>query len=235
MIAHLCSRPVLTASERENVVAVAKRMAEHDVGTVVVITPCSQPVGILTDRDIVKRVVALALDPERVPVSAIMTREVQTVDEATPLERAFDLMAEAQTRRLVVTGKGFQLRGVVSLDDLLELVKAAMPLLALPASLTTCPARSRHLRMIDRTAGSSSTTRMVAMSARAQKLVQCRIGCRLEIEVLRHSRTFSIAFRSNRSRNVRTRRRSFDSNSAVGGGSSTTFQTVPSGASQSRI
>jgi CBS domain-containing protein len=51
-----------------------------------------------------------------------MTREVQTVDEAAPIERALELMAEGASRRLVVTGPGFQVRGVVALDDLLDLL-----------------------------------------------------------------------------------------------------------------
>src|SRR5688572_1268160 len=110
MIGQLCTRPVVTAAEDESVAAAAHRMAEYDVGTVVVVTRLAQPIGIVTDRDIVKRVVASGLDPEKMPVSAIMTREVQTVDESAPIEKALQIMAGACTRRLIVTGGSFQVR-----------------------------------------------------------------------------------------------------------------------------
>jgi CBS domain-containing protein len=122
MIGRVGTRVVVTATEDEAVLTVARRMVDQDVGAVVVVTPLAQPVGIVTDRDIVKRVVVGQLSPSEVPVSAIMTREVQTVDEGAPLEEALRTMARTQTRRLVVTGQSFRVQGIVSLDDLLDLL-----------------------------------------------------------------------------------------------------------------
>ena len=122
MIGQLCTRAVVTASEDESVLSLARRMAKHDVGTVVVVTKLGQPVGIVTDRDVVKRAVALELSLGTTPVSAIMTRQVTTIDEDAPIEEAFRVMADAATRRLVVIGPSYQVHGVVSLDDLLELL-----------------------------------------------------------------------------------------------------------------
>ena len=120
----ICSRVVATATPDEMVRAAALRMEEHDVGTLVVIEPKSQtaPVGIVTDRDIAVRCVAKGLNPDKTAVSKVMSKPVQTVDEAMPIEEAIQQMARTSTRRLVVTGTDNRLVGIVTLDDVLSLL-----------------------------------------------------------------------------------------------------------------
>ena len=72
--------------------------------------------------EIVVRAVVPELDPQSTPVSAVMTREVRTVDEALPIEQALHTMAAAGVRRVVVTGPNGRLCGLVSVDDVLELM-----------------------------------------------------------------------------------------------------------------
>src|SRR5688572_28831392 len=122
MIGRICTRVVVTATPDESVLAVARRMAEHDVGAVVVVSASADPIGIVTDRDIVLRGVARELAPEDTPVSVVMSRALRTVDESLPIEQALGTMASARIRRLVVTGDNGRLRGVVSMDDVLELL-----------------------------------------------------------------------------------------------------------------
>jgi CBS domain-containing protein len=76
----------------------------------------------LTDRDITIRCVAKNLDPDKAPVSEVMTTPVQTVDEHTPIGEAVTRMANAGTRRLLVTGGVEGVVGVLSMDDVLGLV-----------------------------------------------------------------------------------------------------------------
>jgi len=121
-VGKIATRVVATATGSESILDVARRMAEYKVGCVVVVDGGKEPVGIVTDRDIVIRVVAKELDPSETPVSVIMTREVRSVDEATPIEQALALMGSAGTRRLVVTGSELKLVGVVSVDDVIELL-----------------------------------------------------------------------------------------------------------------
>jgi CBS domain-containing protein len=118
----ICTRTVVTASARESVLEVARRMEEHGVGTVVVVDENAKPVGIVTDRDLVLRCIAAELEPAGTRVSEVMTREVRTVDESTPIEQALRTMAGAGTRRLVVTGTGGKLAGLLSMDDFVELL-----------------------------------------------------------------------------------------------------------------
>jgi CBS domain-containing protein len=121
-VGRIATRVVATASGSERILDVARRMVEYNVGCVVVVDGGNEPVGIVTDRDIVIRGVAEELDPSETPVSVIMTSEVRSVNEATPIEQALALMGSAGTRRLVVTGNESKVVGVVSVDDVIELL-----------------------------------------------------------------------------------------------------------------
>ncbi len=120
----VCTRVVVTAVPGETVRAAARRMAEHDVGSLVVIAEDEphQVLGVLTDRDIVVRAIAEELDPDRLHVAQIMTAPAQTIDESTSLEQALTRMANASTRRLVVTGAEGRMVGLLALDDILSLL-----------------------------------------------------------------------------------------------------------------
>lgn len=118
-----CNRVVVTAVPTETVRTGARRMAERDVGTLVVLADTgTRAAGIVTDRDIALRAVAAGLDPEQTPLATIMTHPVRTVDEGIPIEEAVREMARGATRRLVVTGAGNVIVGILSLDDVLDLL-----------------------------------------------------------------------------------------------------------------
>lgn len=121
-IGRICTRTVAIASADEAVAAAARRMAEEDVGTVVVLGADGCPAGILTDRDVVLRVVARGLDPAATAIDAVMTRPVVAAHESTPIEDGLGRMARAGVRRLVVIGDDGRLIGVLALDDVLALL-----------------------------------------------------------------------------------------------------------------
>jgi len=128
---NICSRKIATARGEDSVRSAALRMAEHGMGTLVVTmgNGASAPAGIVTDRDIVVRCVAKGLDPAKTQVSKIMTQPVHAVDEDSPVEDAILRMAEGASRRMVVTGEGGRLVGVLSLDDVISLlIKEVKPL-----------------------------------------------------------------------------------------------------------
>jgi CBS domain-containing protein len=97
----------------------AKRMAQMNIGFLVVCgdETGAEPVGVVTDRDIVVRVVAEGLGPET-SVEEAMTPTCEVVDEATSVEDAASLMKDKQIRRLVIRGADGELAGIVSLGDL---------------------------------------------------------------------------------------------------------------------
>jgi CBS domain-containing protein len=121
-VGRICTRYVDLADEEETAQAAARRMAERRVGSLVVLNRANEPVGILTDRDLVVRVLAQGRDPRRARVDEVMTRTLTTVSEATPIEHALALMRAGGFRRLPVTGGDGTLAGLVSLDDILSLL-----------------------------------------------------------------------------------------------------------------
>jgi len=95
----------------------ASVMKTLDIG---VLPVCDEEglVGILTDRDLVVRVLAAKRDPKATLVGEAMTPSVVWCFEDDDVERAASLMAEQQIRRLPVLNRERQLVGIVSLGDI---------------------------------------------------------------------------------------------------------------------
>jgi CBS domain-containing protein len=107
---------VVTATPETTIAQIARTMSEVDCGSVPVMAD-GKVVGLVTDRDIVVRVVAKggSLDA---PVSGIMTEDVQTCREDDNLADAAAKMGSQQIRRLVVMGDSGRLAGILSLGDI---------------------------------------------------------------------------------------------------------------------
>lgn len=121
----LCNREVVVVYRDTRLVEAARLMREHHVGSlVVVIDRLSErvPVGILTDRDIVVAVVAKELDPRALTVGDILNGELLAVREKDSITDALRIMREQGVRRLPVLSHSGALAGILTLDDVLELV-----------------------------------------------------------------------------------------------------------------
>jgi CBS domain-containing protein len=77
----------------------------------------NKPVGILTERDMLRRILAKSKNPEKTKVSEIMTTPVITIEPSTDLEEAARLMFEKNVKKLPVISKR-KLVGLVTLTDL---------------------------------------------------------------------------------------------------------------------
>lgn len=106
----------LTINEDASVVDVAKKMAEKGVGSCF-IERDGKVVGIVTERDIVRRVVAESREPLRVKASEIMSRPIVAVEPDTSIEDAVRVMAEKKIRRLAVIERN-TLVGIITIADL---------------------------------------------------------------------------------------------------------------------
>src|SRR5689334_22413650 len=71
-IGRICVSAVTLVTPQDSVQKAAERMHEHKVGTLVILNELRQPIGVLTDRDIVTRVVALGKDPVKTLVGEVM-------------------------------------------------------------------------------------------------------------------------------------------------------------------
>ena len=97
-------------------------MRDRRVGTLVIVDDAGKAVGLLTDRDLVPRVVAAGGDPRATSVGEVMTEYPKTVSERTPIESALSLMRSGSFRRVPVVNDDGKLVGIVSLDDVLVLL-----------------------------------------------------------------------------------------------------------------
>lgn len=111
------TRSVVTAGPAETLAAVACKMQEHNVGTVVVVED-RRPVGIVTDRDLALALGARGVSPQA-PVQKVMTHHVLAIPEDTGVYTATRFMKERAVRRLPIVDREDRLVGMVTLDDLL--------------------------------------------------------------------------------------------------------------------
>jgi CBS domain-containing protein len=107
---------VVTAKPSATIAEVARTMAEIESGAVPVIDD-GKVVGLVTDRDIVVRVVAKGVSPDT-PVREVMTEGAETCREDDNLSDAAAAMASRQIRRLVVLNEAGNLAGILSLGDI---------------------------------------------------------------------------------------------------------------------
>ncbi|HUN69651.1 MAG TPA: CBS domain-containing protein [Burkholderiales bacterium] len=121
----LCNREVVIAYRNTPLVEAARLMREHHVGSlVVVVDRLSErvPVGILTDRDIVVAVVAKEVDPRTLTAGDVITGELVAVREKDGIPDALRLMREKGVRRVPVLTHSGALAGILTIDDLLDLM-----------------------------------------------------------------------------------------------------------------
>lgn len=124
-IGEICNREVIVVTKESKVAEAARLMREHHVGDVVVVLEqagARTPIGILTDRDIVVEVVAAGLDPAFVSVGEIAFAALATVDENTGVFETIIYMRDKGIRRMPVVNAAGDLIGIVTLDDLIELL-----------------------------------------------------------------------------------------------------------------
>ena len=121
-IGRICTREVDLADPDESVQVAANRMNARNVGTLVVIDEDKRPLGILTDRDLAVRVVGKGLSPGSTEVAAVMSPAPDTVNENSAIEAVISTMRRLSHRRLLVVDDQGQLVGLISLDDILDLL-----------------------------------------------------------------------------------------------------------------
>lgn len=121
-VGRICVREVDIASAEESAQAAAERMRSRAVGTLVVLDEERRPVGILTDRDLTVRVLADGKDGTTTTVGEAMTAAPNTVSEETSIEQALSMMRAGPFRRMPVTDDAGKLVGLLSLDDVLDLL-----------------------------------------------------------------------------------------------------------------
>jgi len=119
----LCIREVVTALPEDTAESAACQMREGHVGDLVVVNARdgrNLPVGIVTDRDLVLKVIAVGRQPAEVRLEQIMGQVLVTVDEHTEISAVLDGMKENGVRRMPVINAEGGLIGILTYDDMVE-------------------------------------------------------------------------------------------------------------------
>lgn len=98
--------------------AVARMMLDHDVGEIPIVDETGAPLGVVTDRDIVVRLVAHGQDPTHVTASDCMTSPPVTVAADADIKDCAERMMREQIRRVLVVDAQGRLCGIVAMADL---------------------------------------------------------------------------------------------------------------------
>jgi CBS domain-containing protein len=124
-VGQICNRVVVYAFRNTPLPDAAKLMRENHIGSLVIVDESDRgriPVGMLTDRDIAIAVVAQALDPRTLTAGEVMSGELVTANEQDDMLDTLQRMRRRGIRRVPVLTAAGALAGIVTLDDLLELV-----------------------------------------------------------------------------------------------------------------
>lgn len=116
-VAKVMSRAVMTVELNSNAKECARAMAKKGVSCAV-ITQSGSAIGIVTERDLVSKVLAESIEAKSVLVRDIMSTPLITISPDAPLTGASELMARYRVRRLVVVDEGGMLVGVVTTGDI---------------------------------------------------------------------------------------------------------------------
>jgi len=112
------SKPIpLTAFKSETVLVAAQRMAERNFGSIIVVNEDQTIAGLVTERDMFKRVIAEKRDPETTTVSDIMTTNVRTAKEDDDLLDWLRIMSNERFRRLPIVDADGKLTSIMSQGD----------------------------------------------------------------------------------------------------------------------
>lgn len=112
------SSPVITIDEKALANRSAELMAKNDLGCVIVANKEGKPLGIITERDLVVRILAKNLKPDSLKSTDVMTSPLITIEPEATIAEAARRMSRLDIRRLGVIYKG-QLVGLISSKDIL--------------------------------------------------------------------------------------------------------------------
>jgi CBS domain-containing protein len=115
------ARKVVTVGYKTNVRDAASLMARRKCSCLVVLEG-DAAVGIVTERDLVRKILAEGVDPSKVLISDVMTTPLVTIEAGATVREASERMSEYLIRRLVVVDKAGGLVGLITAGDIARLL-----------------------------------------------------------------------------------------------------------------
>lgn len=144
----ICVLDAVTCLPNATIAEAARLMRQKHVGDLIVIDDADEdkePIGIVTDRDIVIEVLALGRDPAAVKVSEIMSTHLVVASASEDMSAALERMRSQGVRRVPVVDDNGLIVGIITLDDLLKAhAEQAQALAHVVANAQTKESRGRR-------------------------------------------------------------------------------------------
>ncbi|WP_432823532.1 CBS domain-containing protein [Trichloromonas sp.] len=124
-VGEVCIREVIITGRETPVAELAELMRRHHVGDILVTEDRddkAMPVGIVTDRDLVIKLLAAGVDPQTVTAEDVMSGDLQVVEEGADLLDTIKRMRAQGVPRIPVVKRNGELVGLLAFDELLELL-----------------------------------------------------------------------------------------------------------------
>jgi len=115
------SKKVITVKKSQTVSSAAKLMDKYNISSLIVVEK-GVPEGIITERDVLKKIVAKDKDPAKVKVKDIVTMKVVTIDAGDSISQASNLMALGKIKQLPVMKNG-KLIGIITSTDIVRAIR----------------------------------------------------------------------------------------------------------------
>ena len=119
-VKEIMTTQLISAPVTESISRVVEIMVTADVGRLI-ITDGDVPVGMFTEKDVVKRVVSKRIDPQRTSIRDVMTSPIQAVAEETHILDALGKMYQGNFRHLLVRGRRGTIVGIISMRRILKI------------------------------------------------------------------------------------------------------------------
>jgi CBS domain-containing protein len=121
LVRDIMSSPIVTATQEESVKSVAIRMKKKGIGAIVVVDGSKKPIGIVTEGDIVRRLVTgLSSESVSVKVKEVMSKPLLVIYEGKRLEEAARAMSSKKIKKLGVVDDSKRLIGIVTASDIMR-------------------------------------------------------------------------------------------------------------------
>ena len=116
LVRDVMTKKVKSVGTNQPLIEAIQLMNKFDIGSIIVIQR-AKPVGIITDRDVIRNIALSQLDPVNLKAKDLMSKPLVTIDENATIEEAAHIMVRKKIKRLPVL-KGEKLTGIVTVTDI---------------------------------------------------------------------------------------------------------------------
>ncbi len=136
-VGDIMTKKVIIIPYGKNMQDVAKAMDKNEIGSVIIVENEKSKLakGIITERDIVQKVILKGKDPYKTKVEDIMSKPLRVINPTTPIEEAASAMRDNRIKRLPVVNEDNELIGLVSEGDIMKIFPLVIDLIEEKAAM----------------------------------------------------------------------------------------------------